>query len=85
MGWTAADGQVTLRVEDNGVGIHEEHQQYIFDRFYRGDKARSRADGGVGLGLAISRWIVEAHDGLIRVDSAPGEGSTFTVVLPSAH
>lgn len=85
VGWTAADGQVTLRVEDNGVGIHEEHQQYIFDRFYRVDKARSRADGGVGLGLAISRWIVEAHDGLIRVDSAPGEGSTFTVVLPSAH
>ena len=85
VGWTAADGQVTLRVEDNGVGIHEEHQRYIFDRFYRVDKARSRADGGVGLGLAISRWIVEAHDGLIRVDSAPGEGSTFTVVLPSAH
>ena len=83
--WTAKDGQVTLRVEDNGVGIQEEHLQNIFDRFYRVDEARSRADGGVGLGLAISRWIVDAHDGRIWVDSTPGEGSTFTVVLPSGH
>ena len=85
VGWTANDGQVTLRVADNGVGIQEEHHQYIFDRFYRVDKARGRAEGGVGLGLAISRWITEAHDGRIWVDSAPGEGSTFTVVLPAVH
>lgn len=85
VGWTVNGGQVTLRVKDSGVGIEEEHHQNIFDRFYRVDKARSRADGGVGLGLAISRWIVEAHDGRIWVDSTPGEGSIFTVVLPLAH
>ena len=75
--------QVELRVQDTGVGISREHLPYLFDRFYRVDKGRSRAEGGVGLGLAISRWIAEAHGGTIRVESVPGKGSTFIVLLPT--
>ena len=73
---------VALRVSDNGVGIPEADQARIFDRFYRVDKARSRATGGTGLGLAIVRQLVTMHQGEISVVSAPGEGSTFTVTLP---
>ena len=73
---------VALSVTDNGVGIPEEDQTHIFDRFYRVDKARSRATGGTGLGLAIVRQMVAMHHGEISVTSAPGEGSTFTVTLP---
>jgi heavy metal sensor kinase len=82
-GWGIDDARVQLWVRDTGVGIAPEHLPLIFDRFYRVDKARSRAEGGAGLGLAISRWIVEAHGGSISVDSAPGKGSTFTVHLPA--
>ena len=74
--------QVALSVADNGVGIPEDDQTHIFDRFYRVDKARSRATGGTGLGLAIVRQMVAMHHGEITVTSAPGEGSTFTVTLP---
>ena len=73
---------VALSVADNGVGIPEADQAHIFDRFYRVDKARSRATGGTGLGLAIVRQMVTMHGGEITVASAPGEGSTFTVTLP---
>lgn len=73
---------VALSVKDNGVGIPEADQAHIFDRFYRVDKARSRATGGTGLGLAIVRQMVSMHEGGITVTSAPGEGSTFTVTLP---
>ena len=72
-----------LVVADTGPGIPPEHLPRIFDRFYRVDKARSRADGGAGLGLSISRWIAEAHGGSIEAQSAPGEGSRFTVRLPT--
>ena len=82
VGWSVSGGRVELWVRDTGTGIPEEHVPHIFDRFYRVDKARSRSEGGVGLGLAISRWIAEAHGGSLRVESVPGEGSTFTVLMP---
>lgn len=77
-------GRAVLRVADTGVGIAAEHLPNVFERFYRVDKARARADGGVGLGLAISRSIVRAHGGEIAVESRPGQGTTFTVYLPLA-
>ena len=83
VGWKVNGRQVELRVQDTGVGISREHLPYLFDRFYRVDKGRSRVEGGVGLGLAISRWIAQAHGGSIRVESVPGKGSTFTVLLPT--
>ena len=73
---------VALSVTDNGVGIPDDDQAHIFDRFYRVDKARSRATGGTGLGLSIVRQMVSMHGGEISVASAPGKGSTFTVTLP---
>ena len=71
-----------VRVADNGIGIPEEDQLHIFDRFYRVDKARSRETGGTGLGLSIVKQIVLLHDGNISVSSKENEGSTFTVELP---
>jgi len=72
-----------LSVSDTGPGIAPEHLPHIFERFYRADPARSSDQGGFGLGLAIARWIAEAHGGRIEVTSAPGRGSTFSVRLPS--
>jgi heavy metal sensor kinase len=69
-------------VTDTGIGIPEEEIPHIFDRFYRVDRARSRAQGGAGLGLAICKYIAEAHRGRIEVTSEPGKGSTFSVWLP---
>ena len=81
-GWSTDGTQIELWVRDTGAGIAPEHLPHIFDRFYRADKARSRADGGTGLGLSICRWITEAHGGSVSVESAPGQGATFTVRLP---
>ena len=81
-GWSTDGTRVELWVRDTGAGIAPEHLPHIFDRFYRADKARSRAEGGVGLGLSICRWIAEAHGGSISAESAPGQGATFTVRLP---
>lgn len=81
-GWGTNGKQAELWVRDTGVGISPEHLPRIFDRFYRVDKARSRSDGGAGLGLSICRWIAEAHGGSISVESVPGQGSAFTVRLP---
>jgi signal transduction histidine kinase len=78
-----ADGDVSLDVSDTGIGIPPEDLGHIFTRFWRGDRSRSRATGGTGIGLAIVREIVRAHDGRIDVDSAPGKGSRFRVTLPS--
>lgn len=74
--------QVVLEVEDTGIGIPEADRDRVFERFYRVDKARSRAAGGTGLGLSLVRNAVERHGGTVTVDSVPGEGSLFRVVLP---
>jgi len=91
--YTSSPGSVQLRLEtqgesavilvqDSGEGIAEEDQSKIFERFYRVDQARSRAQGGAGLGLAIAQWIVMQHRGCIGVESRPGQGATFHVDLP---
>ena len=74
------DGRAALEVSDTGVGIPEDELPLIFERFHRTDP--SRADGGAGLGLSIARQIAESHGGEIRARSTPGEGSTFTLLLP---
>ncbi|MCL5264030.1 MAG: ATP-binding protein [Chloroflexi bacterium] len=76
------DAWAVLQVSDTGMGIPAEHLPHLFERFYRVDKARSRAEGGAGLGLAICEWIAHTHGGRIEAASTPGRGSTFTVYLP---
>lgn len=76
------DHNVLVSVKDSGVGIASEEHAKIFERFYRVDKARSRAEGGTGLGLSIAQWIATQHQGTISVDSTPGQGSTFRLHLP---
>jgi two-component system phosphate regulon sensor histidine kinase PhoR len=75
------DENYLIEISDNGVGIHEKHIPRLFERFYRVDKHRSRAQGGSGLGLAIVKHIIEAHSQTINVRSAPGIGSTFSFTL----
>jgi signal transduction histidine kinase len=70
-----------VAVEDTGEGISPEDQPHVFDRFFRGERSRSRDTGGAGLGLAIARGIVEAHRGTLLMHSEPGKGSTFVVRL----
>lgn len=80
----STEGWVELAVEDTGEGIAQEHLGHLFDRFYRVDSARDRSHGGSGIGLTITKALVEAHGGRIWVHSAgPGNGSRFTVRLPS--
>ena len=79
------DSTVEVSVRDTGEGIPPEHLPYIFERFYRADKSRSRVTGGTGLGLAIARQLVEAHGGRIEVESEVGRGTQFTFTLPVAE
>lgn len=90
----AEKGQITLRLErsdkdihlyvsDNGLGIPEEHLPHVFERFYRSDSSRTRKQGGAGLGLAISKSIIEAHSGTIGVKSRAGVGTTFEITIPN--
>ncbi len=91
--YTPPGGQVTLSLEsdgawaslkvaDTGFGLSREAQEQIFQRFYRAEETRTRGEGGAGLGLCIARSIAEAHSGRIQVESTPGHGSAFTVLLP---
>ena len=76
------DDKAVLEIKDTGVGISEEHLPFVFERFYRVDKARSRLSGGSGLGLAICKGVIEKHNGTITVQSILGEGTTFQIKLP---
>ena len=80
----APAGWAAVTVADDGIGIPQDAQDRIFDRFYRVDAGRSTAEGGSGLGLSIVRKIVGEHGGAVTVDSRPGDGSRFTVMLPAA-
>ncbi|MCK5794903.1 MAG: HAMP domain-containing protein, partial [Anaerolineales bacterium] len=75
---------ILVKIRDSGEGISEEDLPFVFDRFWKGDKSRSRASGGSGLGLAIARQLMTAHGGAISVESQKGEGTTFSVRLPAA-
>lgn len=77
------NGNVEISVTDRGIGIAPEYHERVFERFFRVDKARSRATGGTGLGLAIVKHVAANHNGSIRMWSRPGTGSTFTIVLPA--
>jgi signal transduction histidine kinase len=80
-----SDDWVQVSVKDTGVGIAAEDLPFVFERFYRADKSRTRATGGAGLGLAIAKQWVEAHGGKIQVESELGRGTTFTFTLPQAQ
>ena len=79
------NSHLRVDVEDTGIGIPDKDLPRIFERFYRGDKGRSREIGGPGLGLAIVKHIIQAHNGKIWVTSAPGKGTAFSFVIPSQH
>lgn len=76
--------QVILKIRDNGIGISPEDVEHIFERFYRVDKSRSRESGGCGIGLAIVKAIIDAHDGTVSVTSIVNKGTEFTITLPGA-
>lgn len=76
------EAKIFITVEDNGIGIEKKHIDRLFERFYRTDKSRSRAEGGTGLGLAIVKHIVKNFDGTIKVESEVDVGSKFTVIIP---
>lgn len=76
------DNKVIISMEDQGIGISEEDLKYVFERFYRADKSRTRATGGTGIGLTIVKSIVSSHGGEVKLESKLGEGSKFTIILP---
>jgi two-component system phosphate regulon sensor histidine kinase PhoR len=82
VGLSQEPGGLVVEVADTGIGIPEEDQARVFERFYVVDKSRSRTSGGTGLGLSIVKHIVLLHGGRIGLQSVPGQGSTFRVFLP---
>lgn len=76
------DNKVIISIEDQGIGISEEDLKYVFERFYRADKSRTRATGGTGIGLTTVKSIVSSHGGEVKLESKLGEGSKFTIILP---
>jgi two-component system phosphate regulon sensor histidine kinase PhoR len=84
--WRALpDGRAEFSVRDTGPGIAPEHLSRLTERFYRVDRSRSRETGGTGLGLAIVKHVVQRHGSELRIDSAPGAGSTFAIVFPPSR
>jgi signal transduction histidine kinase len=81
--WKTKAGFIEIHVADSGPGIPAGHQAKVFDRFYRVDPSRSREAGGAGLGLAIAKWVVEAHGGEIRLQNSAGNGCIFCIQLPA--
>ena len=79
---TREGGYAVASVKDTGIGIDPGDLPMVFDRFWRGDKTRSREQGGAGLGLSIAKWILEMHEGTITVHSQAGKGSVFSVRIP---
>lgn len=77
--------EAVLEVSDTGIGLSGDELPHVFERFWRSEKSRSRSRGGAGIGLAIVRELVRAHDGRIDVRSHPGEGTTFTICMPTVH
>jgi len=81
---TVEENEALLRVKDTGIGIPEEAQTHLFERFYRVDKARSRGTGGTGLGLSIAKWIVDRHGGRFELTSERDAGTRIRICLPKA-
>ncbi len=82
LSWERSGDECLIRVRDTGIGIPKQHQEHIFERFYRADKSRSKKTGGTGLGLSIVKHVAEYHGGRVEVESTEGEGSLFTCRLP---
>jgi two-component system sensor histidine kinase BarA len=81
---SAPEPAVCIVVRDSGIGIAEEEQSRIYDAFYQVDGSSTREHGGAGLGLSIVKRLVEAHGGRLELESAPGRGSTFRVIIPAS-
>lgn len=84
VGLSRQDGSVRIAVRDHGLGIPAHEQRAIFTKFQRGEQARTQGIKGTGIGLAMVNEIVNAHHGRVDVESEPGKGGTFTIVLPAA-
>ena len=79
------DGKAVVSVSDTGIGIAPEHQERIFERFYRVDKSHSKASGGTGLGLSIVKHAVQYHRGTVELQSEEGKGTTIRILLPEEN